>query len=242
MKVEITKEMFDVAYSLSKQRQGRFRNQFTTKKLREQLSDDPILEKHVEGIFGYIGDMCASVALGLDPKNVMRNMVLDTDLLSHRDECDVIFRGHRIDVKTEFYPEEKFESVINKTITKKETYGCRLINDNQFRENSHGIDIYLYGTIDNLDPRKAKYWYGIGWITTEKAKLVAPEPMWWSPSGARLWTPAHCIPNEDLDEFEILHSIEEGDYPFYSSFENNPKYSVLDKERMNEILNIAGLD
>lgn len=234
--------MFDVAYSLSKQRQGRFRNQFTTKKLREQLSDDPILEKHVEGIFGYIGDMCASVALGIDPKNAMRNMVLDTDLLSHRDECDIIFRGHRIDVKTEFYPEEKFESVINKTISKRETYGCRLINDNQFRENSNGIDIYLYGTIDNLDPRKAEYWYGIGWITTEKAKEIAPEPMWWSPSGARLWTPAHCIPNEELSGLEDLPLIAQGTHPYYGNYIDNPKFNELDKNRLAEILKIAGLE
>lgn len=119
MKITITKEIFDIAYSLSKQRQGNFTNQFTTIKLKEQLSDDAVLAKNVEGIVGYIGDMCASIMLGLDPINTMRNMILDTDLLTHRDECDVFFNGHRIDVKTEFYPAHKFNSVVNRTIKKK---------------------------------------------------------------------------------------------------------------------------
>ena len=241
MKIKISQEMFEIAYALSRQRQGRFRNQFTTKKLREQLSDDPVLEQHVEGIFGYIGDMCAGLALGLDPKNIMRNMVLDTDLLSHRDECDIIYKGHRIDVKTEFYPEHKFKKVINNTITKNETYGCRLINDNQFRENSHGVDIYFYGTIDNIHPRKANFWYGIGWITTTRVKKIAPNPTLLSPAGARLWTPAHCIPNEDLEEINSLINIKEGVHKYHSNYKENPKYRILNSIRMNEIFNNAGL-
>jgi hypothetical protein len=114
MKIKITREMFHIAYSLSKQRQGNFTNQFTTIKLKEQLSDDPVLAKNIEGVIGYIGDMCASIILGLYPLNIMRNMLLDTVLLTHRDECDLVFNGHRIDVKTEFYPAHKFDSVINR--------------------------------------------------------------------------------------------------------------------------------
>jgi hypothetical protein len=241
MKIKITKEMFYTAYSLSQQRQGNFKNQFTTEKLKAQLNDDPILARNVEGVVGYIGDMCAGIMLGLDPLNIMRNMVLDTDLLTHRDECDIIYNGYRIDVKTEFYPEHKFNSVINKTITKNETYGCRLINDKQYRENSHGIDIYLYGTIDNIDPRKADFWYGIGWVSNDRVKKIAPEPTLFSPAGAKLWTPAHCIPNEDLEDVNSLINLKNGFYNYNPSHIENPKYKVVDQIKMNEIFNNAKL-
>ncbi|MDB2612603.1 hypothetical protein N9Z00_02440 [Flavobacteriaceae bacterium] len=240
-KIQITPDMFDIAFSLSKLRQGNFTNQFTTKKLKELLSDDPVLAQNVEGVVGYIGDMCAGIMLGLDPHNIMRNMVLDTDLLTHRDECDIVFNGHRIDVKTEFYPPNKFNSVINRTITKNETYGCRLINDKQFRDNSHGIDIYLYGTMDNIDPRKANYWYGIGWISTDRIKEIAPKPSSFSPAGAKLWTPAHCIPNEDLSDINSLISSKKGAYKYYDNHILNPKFSELDTRRLNYIFKNSGL-
>lgn len=240
-KIEITQDMFNIAYSLAKQRQSNFTNQFTTKKLKEQLSDDPVLAQNVVGVVGYIGDMCAGIMLGLDPHNIMRNMVLDTDLLIHRDESDIVFNGYRIDVKTEFYPPHKFNSVINRTITKNETYGCRLINDKQFRDNSHGIDIYLYGTMDNIDPRKANYWYGIGWISTDRIKEIAPKPSLFSPAGAKLWTPAHCIPNEDLLEINALNSLTKGAHKQYDNHILNPKYIELDRRRINYIFEKSGL-
>jgi hypothetical protein len=240
-KIEIPQGAYEIALSLAKQRAGRFRNQFTTKKLREQI-DDPDLSKHIEGVFGYLGDMCAAIYLGIDPYELMRNMVLDTDLLTHRDECDIIYRGNRIDVKTEFYPEEKFQSVIDGTIKPKETYGCRLINDNQFRENSKNIDIYFFATIDNLDPRKAKYWYPVGWLTTTEAKNIAPNPMWWSPSGARLWTPAHCLPNNQLKPNGELLDVVVGKFKDYNTDHKvNPKYSSVNVERFEEILSKSNL-
>ena len=241
MKIKITNEMFDIAYSLSKLRQGSFTNQFITKKLKEKLIDDNVLAKNVEGIFGYIGDMCAGVMLGLDPLNIMRNMVLDTDLLTHRDECDILYYGHRIDVKTEFYPSHKFNAIINRTITKNETYGCRLINEKQFKENSHGIDIYFYGTIDNIDPRKANYWYGIGWISMAKVKEISPIASLYSPSGAKLWSPAHCIPNEYLGDVNSLITIKKGPHQYYPSHTENPKYKMLDSKKINEIFVKSGL-
>jgi len=242
IKIKIPDYAFELALKLAKSREGRFRNQFTTKKLREQLQDNPDLMTHVEGVFGYIGDMCAASWLGLDPKELMKNMILDTDLLSHRDECDLIYKGNRIDVKTEFYPPEKFDKVVSNTIKKNETYGCRLINDNQFRENSSSIDIYLFATLDNLDPRLAKYWYGIGWITTAEAKRIAPAPMWWSPAGARLWTPAHCIPNEDLQATETLLTIQKGKFIYHNNHAENPKMKALDMEKFNRILKACGLN
>lgn len=240
-KVKITPEIFKIAFGLSRQRQENFRNQFTTRKLRELLRDDPVLAQNVESVVGYIGDMCAGTMLGLDPINIMRNMVLDTDLLTHRDECDFVFNGHRIDVKTEFFPPQKFNSIIQRTITKTETYGCRLINAQQFRDNSSGIDIYLYGTMDNIDPRKAKNWYFIGWISTARIKEVTPYPTSFSPSGAKLWAPAYCIPNEDLSDIGSLKAMSKGGNIYYENYELNPKYNALNDEKLGYILTESGL-
>ena len=248
-KISIPKEYYDIALSLAKQRQGRFRNQFTTGKLREELcGDDAELMIYIEGVIGYIGDMCAAQWLGLDPREIMRNMILETDLLAHRDECDLVFMGNRIDVKTEFYGKDqashemKLVKVLDRSIKPNETYGCRLINDNQFRENSGTIDYYLFATIDKMDPRKAKYWHPIGWLSTAKAKEIAPTPMWWSPAGARLWTPAHCLPNSELDVPEKIFNITKGDHIYYTDFRKNPRYNVLDRTKFNSILELSNLN
>jgi hypothetical protein len=241
MRIEVTKDIFNVAYNLSELRKYHFKNQFTTAKLKNQFGDNIELRQNVEGIIGYIGDMCCSKLLGLDPLNIMRNMILDTDLLTHRDECDLIYNGHRIDVKTEFFPPEKIKSVIERTITSTETYGCRLINGTQFKQNSSGIDIYFYGTLDHTDPRKVKYWYPIGWISKKKIISISPNPSLKSPAGAKLWSPAHCIPNNELEVIDKLIQIKHGNYIYYDNHENNPKYKELDKIKIHDIFKKSGL-
>ena len=230
LKIKITEDIFNIAFSLSKLRQDNFTNRFTTKKLKNRLNDDPVLAQNIEGVVGYIGDMCAAILLGLDPLNIMKNMVIDTHLLTQRDKCDIVYNGHRIDVKTEFYPKHKFSSVINKTIAKNETYGCRLINEKQFRENS-----------DEINPRKANYWYAIGWISKNKIKEIAPKPSLFSPAGAKLWTPAHCVPNENLLDINSLKSLDKGIHKYYNNYILNPKYPELDKSKVNYIFESSGL-
>lgn len=241
IKIKIPDFAYETALSLAKNRAFKFRNQFITKKLKEKVSDDEILEKHVEGVIGYIGDMCGAIWLGKDPKEIMRNMVLDTDLLTHRDECDFVYKGNRIDVKTEFYPDDKFERAIKRELKEKETYGCRLINDNQFRENSKNIDVYLFATIDDIDPREAEYWYPIGWIMKKRAEEVAPKPMWWSPAGARLWVPAHCIPNKELENPEDIFQIGQNSHPETDNYQLNPKYKSLDRTKFEDLCKQANL-
>lgn len=131
MKIKITREVFHIAYSISRQRQGNFTNQFTTSKLKEQFSDDPEIAKNIEGGIGYIGDSCAGIILGLDSLYIMRNMVLDTDLLAQR--------------------------------------------------------------------------------------VSLPTSHSFSPAGAKLWTPAHCIPNEDLEDLNLLLNIKMGSHKQYSN-------------------------
>ena len=250
IRIEIPSNFYDIALSLSKQRDNRFRNQFTTNKLKNISNSNTDLNKYIEGVIGYIRDMSASLLFNYDPKQIMRNMIIETNLLQHRDDCDLVYNGNRIDVKTEFYGKNqnqhlsKLEKVLSKEIKENETYGCRLINDNQFKQNSKNIDLYLFGTLDNLDPRRAKYWICCGWISTEEVKKISPNPRSFSPAGAKLWTPAHCIPNNILLDFEQLKLIKKGQFLYYSNYELNPEYNNFDniqKERFNEICERANI-
>jgi len=198
---------FSGGRSICVARQRRYRHQFITKKLKDIAGDDEILKKDIEGVYGYLGDICCCIWLGIDPKEELRTMILDTDLLSHRDEYDLLYNGWRTDVKTEIYPDEKLEKAIRKQLLEKETYGCRLININHYLENSNSVDIYLFATIDNKDPRVAKNWIPIGWIYKEEVAQICPEPKGYSPSGARLWTKAYIIPNSKLRDLKELVNI-----------------------------------
>lgn len=243
-KVEILDYFYDTALSLAKERDNRFTNQFVTNKLKIISKDDHQLNKYIEGTIGYLGDMSAALLFDYDPQEIMRNMIIDTDLLEHRDDCDLIYRGNRIDVKTEFYGKNqqqhlsKLKRILKKKIKDDEAYGCRLINNNQFKQNSRNIDIYLFGTLDNIDPRKAKIWICLGWITTEHVKEISPNPQSHSPAGLKLWTPAHCIPNNILYDFEKIKLIKEGKFSNYHNYDLNPKYkdfSSAQIERFNQI-------
>ncbi|TET44291.1 hypothetical protein E3J62_10800 [candidate division TA06 bacterium] len=198
---------YEAARQICSARQRRYRHQFITAKLKEIAGDDEILKKDIEGVYGYLGDICACSWLHIDPKEELRAMVLDTNLLTHRDEYDVLYRGWRLDIKTEIYPDEKFERAIRKKLDVKETYGCRLININHFLENSATVDGYIFSTLDNNHPGVAKNWIPIGWIYKDDVTKICPEPMGWSPSGARLWTKAYAIPNSELHELDELENI-----------------------------------
>jgi len=209
IKIEIPSWAHDVAFLICKARESHFRNQFKIRKMEEAVADDPELVKHVEGVIGYIGDICACCLLGIDPKEQLRTMVAETDLLTHRDEYDIAYRGWRIDVKVEFYPDVYFDKILNQTITEKEAYGCRLINANQFRQNAHTIDQYLFSTMDNMDPRIARYWYPVGWIQKEKIIKECPSPLSVSPAGLSLHTPAYIIPTRILNPSDSLVDLPE---------------------------------
>ena len=98
IRIEIPSNFYDIALSLSKQRDNRFRNQFTTNKLKNISNSNTDLNKYIEGVIGYIGDMSASLLFNYDPKQIMRNMIIETNLLQHRDDCDLVYNGNRIDV------------------------------------------------------------------------------------------------------------------------------------------------
>ncbi|SRR6266568_2335499 len=216
MSVSIIPEMYRVSYDIAEQRAPRFENRFKSRKLRLAVADDPRLVELVEGVVGYLGDIGGALWLGLHWKEQLRNMVLRTDLLSHRDDYDLLHRGWKVDPKVEdFGPdhEDLVRRIVNHEINKNEVYGERLVNAEQFDENYDAeADIYLYSCLNKLDPREADMWYPVGWIfRTRIRKLGGPQTR--SSSGRRLPSPAYLIPNDELEDPRTLVKIEERSAP-----------------------------
>jgi hypothetical protein len=242
VRIPIPEWAYTVSLNICLARQRRYRHQFITKKLKDIAGNDELLKKDIEGVYGYLGDICSCIWLGLDPKEEMRSMLIDTDLLTHRDEYDVLYKGWRTDIKTEIYPNENFERAIRKQLEMKETYGCRLININHILENSANIDVYLFATIDNQDPRLAKHWIPIGWVYKDDVLKICPEPKGYSPSGARLWTKAYIIPNaqlRDLNDFRTLANKPGPQGLFRSTSGRN---AAIDQNAYNDLITKVGLD
>lgn len=241
IKIPIPEWAYTVALNTCLARQRRYRHQFITKKLKDIAGTDELLKKDIEGVYGYIGDIAACLWLGIDPKEELVSMIIDTELLTHRDEYDLLYRGWRVDVKTEIYPDEKLERAIRRQLAVDETYGCRLININHFLENSDTVDLYVFATIDNKDPRLARHWIPIGWIYKNDVLRVCPEPKGYTPSGARLWTKAYIIPTADLkplDELLSLTDNPEASLPFRSPGNRN---QLVDSVAFEELIKRVGL-
>lgn len=242
VKIPLPDWTYSVSLNICLARQRRYRHQFITKKLKDIAGDDELLKKDIEGVYGYIGDICSCLWLGIDPKEELRSMIIDTDLLTHRDEYDVLYKGWRTDIKTEIYPNDKFDRAIRKQLDVKETYGCRLININHFLENSATVDIYLFATIDNRDPRLAKHWIPIGWIYKDDVTRICPEPKGYTPSGARLWTKAYIIPNSELRNLQdLLELAQKPDCgTLFRTIEGTDL--SIDQVAYNDLLTKVGLD
>ncbi|MGA9115843.1 MAG: hypothetical protein WB626_03615 [Bacteroidota bacterium] len=241
-RIPIPSWAYEVALGICLARQKRYRHQFITKKLKDIAGDDEMLKKDIEGVIGYVGDISACLWFGLDPKEELRSMIVDTELLAHRDEYDVLFRGWRVDVKTEIYPAEKFERAITKELGVKETYGCRLININHFLENSGSVDKYVFATIDDPHPQKARYWIPIGWVDKSDVTRICPEPKSYTPSGARLWTKAYIIPNLELRDLQELTSLEpKPGVALLTRSSTDEKIDSLGRDKYNALLGKVGL-
>ena len=192
-------------------RESHFKNRFQNKKLREVHKGLPYAG-YVEGIIGYLGDIACAIYLGIEPLENLFKMVASTDCLSHRDESDLRFRMCNLDVKVEDFG--KFhEKVVNGEIGESEPYGCRLINKNQWIENSHHIDYYVFATTDRplskgytLD--KVRGIYLLGFIPKGELEDEKKYPFQKiTPAGGRLHTPAKVIPNKNLKDIRELKKI-----------------------------------
>lgn len=198
--VRIPRDAYEISLRLCELRAGNFQNQYVSPKLRALAADDARLTPHIEGVIGYIGDICAAIWLGIDPEEMIVQMLIETDLLQHRDECDLRFRKWRVDVKVEDIPPHLHAAVLERTIDGEAPYGKRLLNGNQFDNNYGNVDIYLFSLLDTADPRLATEWYPVGYIMAEDVRRVCPRPV-----AERFPVPAYAIPTSSLeDPLELL--------------------------------------
>ena len=144
---------------------------------------------------------------------MLKDMIFSTDCLTHRDDFDIYYKNCNIDVKIEDY-DGYHEQVIDGTIREDQPYGCRLINQDQWNENSDSIDIYVFGAFEHelsqsYKIHQVKRIYLIGFIT--KADALEYEFSQFTPANRRLWTPAKIIPNQDLREMKNINTVFECD-------------------------------
>lgn len=211
---------FGVALRLCQERHRRFENRFRSQKLRDAVGDDPRLVPYIEGVFGYMGDICACQWLGIDAAVQLQRMMIDTGLLQGRDEQDLIWRGHRIDVKTEEVG-RNVGAVVDRTITPDRPYGSRLINADQYRENHQTVDVYLFATFDRIDPRQVKTWFPVGAIESERVRTLCPVPGRELENGRCIPHPAYAIPTRELHPPEWLKQIAAGPHDAPAPLDQN---------------------
>ena len=202
---------FKAAKFLAEERKAHFKNRFPNKKLREIHSGEKYLD-HVESIVGYLGDIAASIYLNIDPTITLREMIDTTNGLSHRDDSDVKFRNHNIDVKIEDYG-YKHNYIIENNVRFDEPYGCRLINEEQWSENKSSTDIYLFGSFDPQLSKLNKIHNAreIAWIGYATSKEIEEcESGIQTPAKTILNTIARMIPNDKLNPADKLKIIPMG--------------------------------
>ena len=208
VKINLPHWAFDVALKISELRYANFQNRFKNKKLREIHKKEPYLE-HVESIMGYLGDIACAKFLGLNPKEMIKQMLIDTECLKHRDTHDLNYNSCNIDIKIEDYA-NYHSKVINGTIKVTEPYGCRLINKGQWEQNGHNIDYYVFGTAEyqlsnSYKLKDVKSIYFIGFLSHEDLEKYPFSE--YTPANKKLLTPAKIIPNKDLKDMNLLKEI-----------------------------------
>ena len=176
--------------------------------MRDIHKEEPYCE-HVESIMGYLGDIACATFLGFDPKAMIKQMLIDTECLKHRDTHDLNYNNCNIDVKIEDYS-SYHNKVINGTIKVTEPYGCRLINKDQWEQNGHNIDYYVFGTTEyqlsnSYKLKDVKNIYFIGFLSHEELEKYSFSKK--TPANKELWKPAKIIPNEDLKDMNLLKNI-----------------------------------
>jgi hypothetical protein len=208
VKVDLPNWAFNVAWKISELRYPHFQNRFKNEKLRKIHQNEPYWE-HIESIMGYLGDIACAKFLGLDPKKIIKQMLIDTGCLKHRDTHDLIYNKCFIDVKIEDY-NGFHNKVINGTILETEPYGCRLINQGQWKQNGNNIDYYVFGAAEypfskNYKLKDVKSIYLIGFLSH---KDLEPYPFdIKTPANKKLHTPAKIIPNKKLKDINLLKHI-----------------------------------
>jgi hypothetical protein len=211
MDVTIPAWSFAAALYIAEQRKAKFRNRFPSAKLRG-LHKNEIYWNHSESIVGYLGDIGASVLVGLDPVQMFCDMIDATDGLAHRDQFDLWHNGYNVDAKIEDFA-DYHDNVVQGGVQYKDFYGCRLINAKQWEENHGHTDIYLFGCFHPpMAPGRLLHqirqirWLGFATAGEVETKEIRK----FSPAGPWLPRPAKCIPHSELHAMEEFMGLKNG--------------------------------
>lgn len=120
-------------------------------------------------ITGFVGEFAFCEYLGVDWRENIRKSYITPD------EYDLHYKGHRIDIKTEtlkekYATEDRIKQICRRTIGENEPYGCRLINENQFKL-LEKYDIIAWGLLDKRNLNDW-VWCPIGWSFSSKIRRL----------------------------------------------------------------------
>lgn len=231
--VPIPDYALELTLRIAKAREGFFKNQFVSPKLKAMASaaGRPDASPYVEGIIGYIGDIGAAEFLELDPIAELRRMLVETEFLRRRDRSDLVYKGYRIDVKTELVPPGLYDGIVKRSISDKAAYGMRLINKKQLDDNFVESDLYLFGTLDTGNPFTATAWTAVGFITSEERRRVAPVATS-KPGVAWIPVPAYAIPTSALHDPNELFDLGTGPRPIVSALANLSSAEAMELSKL----------
>ena len=182
-KVFITDEMKLQAKIEAKKRNPFIKHHFEVKHFTPQQRD----------ILGFLGEFACLDYFNLDYKNNIRKDYKTID------NCDFIYKGKKIDIKTETIPAKHAKKLLRKQIKDNELYSRRLIHIGQVNL-LNKYDIVLFGIFVREHPQ---YWYPLGYIET-KTILNNYKPTINRPDGGKYHYEAIPIKNSDLKEVKNL--------------------------------------
>lgn len=128
---------------------------------------------------GFCGEFACCKYLGIDWKSNIRKNYFTVD------DCDLIYKGKKIDIKTETVPKVYAEKILAGNIIDDHLYGRRLISEKQFAA-LHKYNLVIFGMLirEGLDK-----WFPIGFLNTDNI-LQNYKPSIIRPDGGRYRTPA----------------------------------------------------
>lgn len=184
--VKITDEMREYASIESKKREKHINHHFDVGHYTSQERNE----------IGFLGEFACCEYLGIDWKSNIR------ENYKKADNCDIVFKGIRIDVKTETVPKDYARKILMKTISDDEPYGRRLINKNQY-DLLKKYDIVIFSMFARSH---RDHWFPLGFLETRQI-LGSFIPSKNRPDGGTYPFPACPIPTSILRPSKILKMI-----------------------------------
>jgi hypothetical protein len=169
-------------------------------KRREPYIQHHFEVEHMDGnernIVGFLGEFACCEYLGINWQANIREDYLTID------NGDIHIGKLVIDVKTETIPENYCDKVVERTVDDDETFGRRLITEEQVPLLEH-YDYVIFGAFKRND---LSTWYPIGCIRTKKI-MDEYEIVTESPNGKHYPVPGLPIRTSELHKVELIRDL-----------------------------------